>query len=158
MKVEESRMNRKKLYWTLTSFQVITLIAVIAAQVFSMKRMGMMRYVLFLNGEWEANLPLDLIKACVLGIIAILFIEILSGRLKTRKVKPLQNDEILELSIGGALVLLFGVFTGLFTTASFRAYYILSAGVGLAALLQNIKLLPLILNKQGKGAARKRRK
>ncbi len=61
-------MRFKNIFSVGTGIQILLLIGAIAVQEFSMKRMGMMRHIMFLNQEWEANLPLEAIKTTLIAI------------------------------------------------------------------------------------------
>lgn len=142
-------MLKKIFYWVFTILQVLFLIAAYVIQYFSMKRMGMMRYVVFLNHEWEANYPVTALKYAAIAFLIILCAaEIL--RVITKKSNYVMNKKTMPMLIADIiLTLIFVFFTLIFSTESYRSYYFTSLILGIAALIQHLKiLLVLFLHKK----------
>lgn len=142
-------MLKKIFYWVSTILQVLFLIAAYVIQYFSMKRMGMMRYVVFLNHEWEANYPVTTLKYASIAFLIIICAAVILCVI-TKKSNYIMNKKILPMLIADTiLTLIFVFFTLIFSTENYRSYYFTSLILGIVALIQHTKiLLVLFLHKK----------
>lgn len=121
-----------------TGLQLLLLVAAIAVQEFSMKRMGMMRHMMFLNQEWESNLPLEAIKYGITLLIILLFAAVTARFLASEKQKPERKLRVLWLTTG-LITLAPILFSKLYSAESYRTYYIMGLVLAAIAVIQNIK-------------------
>jgi uncharacterized membrane protein YoaK (UPF0700 family) len=133
LKTRRQPMGKKIFYWAATILQVLFFIAAYGIQFFSMKRMGMMRYVVFINREWEAQYPITTLKYSAIVFLVVLCA---AGVLykKTKKNLPM-------LIAGILITLIFVFFTLVFSTENYRSYYFTSLILAFIALIQQIKIL-----------------
>jgi hypothetical protein len=134
-------MLRKIFYWVSTMLQVLFLIAAYGIQYFSMKRMGMMRYVVFSNREWETHYPITAIKYAIIAFLIMLCVIVILY-VKTKRADFIKGKKAqLTLIAGVILTLIFVLFTLIFSTVTYRSYYFTSLILALTAFIQHIKIL-----------------
>lgn len=124
-----------------------------AVYYFSVKRMGMARHVLFLNGQWEDQYPVDAMILVALAVVAVDAILVLFFYFRKRPFRSrLPWVGALQSGIFSALFLLFGLG---YDTGKMRAYYLVLLLLFLYCLVMNIRNLAVILS-EGKdpGTAR----
>lgn len=132
---------KKFFFWIFTILQVLLLIAAYGIQFFSMKRMGMMRYVVFINNEWEAQYPIALLQYASIAFLVLFFVAIILY-IKTQKDNYFKSKEFLPmLVINIILTLAFVIFTLAYSTKSYRSYYFTSLILAVTTLIQDIKIL-----------------
>jgi len=132
---------KKIFYWVSTILQVLFLITAYGIQIFSMKKMGMMRYVVYINHKWEAQFPIAALQYAAIGllvllsVIIILYIKIKKGNyIIGKKALPMLVMEVM-------ITLAFVFFTLAYSTESYRSYYFTSMILAIIALIQDIKIL-----------------
>jgi hypothetical protein len=131
---------KKIFYWIATILQMIFLIAACGIQFFSMKKMGMMRYVVYMNHTWEAQYPIPALKYAiitflvVLSAIILLYVKIKRDIYIDKKVLSMLIMEVI-------ITFAFAFFTLAYSTESYRAYYFISLILAIITLIQNIKIL-----------------
>jgi hypothetical protein len=131
---------KKIFYWVSTILQVILLITACGIQFFSMKKMGMMRYVVFINHEWEAQYPIAAIQYAAIAFLIILSVVIISY-VKTKKGNYIMDKKVLPMLIVEVIItLIFVFFTLAYSTESYRSYYFTSMILAITALIQGIKI------------------
>jgi hypothetical protein len=134
-------MFKKIFYWVSTILQILFLVAAYGIQYFSMKRMGMMRYVVFINREWETQYPITILKYA-----AIIFLIILCAAvalfIKTKKSNYIMGKKTQQMLIVGIiLTFMFVLFTLIFSTKNYRSYYFTSLILAIVVFIQQIKIL-----------------
>jgi len=132
----------KKLFYKLSlSLQILLLIAAFGLQYFSVKKMGMMRYMVYINGELQQNYPIHSIKYAVTAILAVLALASLAAYAAEKKRKETGSLAlpmlILQLIITSAAV----VFALAFSPESYRSYFFTAPLLALIALIQEINFL-----------------
>jgi heme/copper-type cytochrome/quinol oxidase subunit 3 len=126
--------------------QVLLLITAYGIQFFSMKKMGMMRYVLYINKEWQAQYPIFIIQTVAIALLVLLCASIILY-VKIKKDNHLKDKKFLPmLIIDIILTLSFVIFTFAFSTESYRSYYFTSLILGVTTLMENIKILVYLKN------------
>jgi hypothetical protein len=142
-------MLKKIFYCVSTILQALFLIAAYGIQYFSMKRMGMMRYVVFLNHEWEAHYPITALKYAAIAFLIILCAAIILRVITKKNNYIIDKKTLLMLIADIILTLVFVLFTLIFSTENYRSYYFTSLILAIAALIQHTKiLLTLFLRKK----------
>ncbi|MBL4934278.1 hypothetical protein JK636_00745 [Clostridium sp. YIM B02515] len=134
-------MLKKIFYWISIILQVLFVIAAYVIQYFSMKRMGMMRYVVFKNHEWEAQYPITALKYAAIIFLIILCVAAILY-VKTKKGNYIKDKKALPMLLAGiVLTLIFVLFTLIFSTGNYRSYYFTSLILAIITLIQHIKIL-----------------
>ena len=134
-------MTKKIFYWTSTILQVIFLIGIYGIQYFSVKRMGMMRYVVFKNNQWESNYPITTLKYGAIVLLVILCITAILY-IKNKKSNYSMDKKTLPMLIAGILItIIFVLFTLIFSTENYISYYFTVIILGIIGLIQYIKIL-----------------
>ncbi|ERI93814.1 hypothetical protein HMPREF1982_01388 [Clostridiales bacterium oral taxon 876 str. F0540] len=134
-------MLKKVFYWISIILQVLFVIAAYVIQYFSMKRMGMMRYVIFKNHEWEAQYPITALKYAAIIFLIILCVAAILY-VKTKKGNYIKDKKALPMLIASiVLTLIFVLFTLIFSTGNYRSYYFTSLILAIITLIQHIKIL-----------------
>ena len=136
-------MRFKNIFSVGTGIQILLLIGAIAVQEFSMKRMGMMRHIMFLNQEWEANLPLEAIKTTLIAILILLFVGV-TARLYASLQKPSEKRAKIIWLTTGVITLAPILFSKLYSTESYRSYYIMGLTLAIIAIIQNLKAMAIL--------------
>ncbi|MCH4890295.1 hypothetical protein EZV73_22120 [Acidaminobacter sp. JC074] len=122
---------KKKLYIGLSGIQVLLLIGAYLVQDFSMKRMGMMRHVMFTNQKWEKSYPVETIISVSVAISIILLVIVVYKHIKRKSYYQLIETLVVS---GGATG-----FVLLNSTESFRSYYFICLILALSILIQYVK-------------------
>lgn len=131
-------INKKNiLYLFATLIQILLFIGAFVLNYFTRRRMGMARYVLYKNRNWENTYPVEEIQTAftagliILSILLILFFYKNKKRLSRKALYKTAGVFILSgLWIG---------FKMLNTTQSIRAYYFILLVLGAAAVIQILK-------------------
>lgn len=104
------------------------------------KRMGMMRHIMFLNQEWESNLPLDTIKTGIIALLILLFVGV-TARLYASLQKPSEKRVRVIWLTTGVITFVPILFSRLYSAESYRTYYIMGLTLAIIAVIQNVKCL-----------------
>ena len=133
---------KKVFYWISSALQVLLLIAAYGIQIFSMKKMGMMRYVVYINHEWENKYPIASLKYIVIAVLVLLVVITCIVFTKTRKDGHAFGKMSLPMMImQAAITLAFVFFTLTYSAESFRSYYFVFLILAVIAFIQDIKVL-----------------
>ena len=129
--------------------ELCLVIGAVAVYYFSIKRMGMARHVLYLNGQWEKKYPVDLlITAGLLVTVALAIVAVLMYR----KNRPFESKLPFMLAVQSALLSTLFVSYGLaFDTKEMRAYYLIMLLLFAFCLVMNLMNL-LVLRKKTEGS------
>ena len=132
---------KEAFYWVSTGIQVIFLITAGVIQFFSMRKMGMMRYVVYINHTWEEQYPIPKLQYALIGFLVVLsVITILYAKIK--RGSHIISKKVLSMIIMGVIITLAFVFFILaYSTESYRSYYFISLILVIIALMQDIKIL-----------------
>lgn len=132
------RTMNKVFYAVATILQVILLLGVYVVNYFTRKRMGMLRYVIYKNGVFENTYPIQQLQYICIILLIILTILVLIFYVKSKSNlnKKLINSNIFMLF----LISIYVGFNLLYSTEDFRAFYFMSLMLGVAALIQIIKV------------------
>jgi hypothetical protein len=134
-------VKNKIFYWGIVILQALFLVTAYGIQFFSVKKMGMMRYVLYLNREWEAQYPIATLQYAAIALLVVLFIGIiLYARTKVDN-NFMDRKLLLMLIVEVIVTLTFVVFTFAYSTESYRSYYFACIILAITAILQDIKIL-----------------
>lgn len=139
-------MGLKNILRAATGIQLLLLIGGIAVQEFSMKRMGMMRHILFLNQEWESRLPLEVIKTLIVALLILLFVGVSATYYGGLKEKSEKGMKLIWLTTG-FITLAPILFSRLYSVENYRAYYVMGLALAIIAVIQNIKCIVIFKNK-----------
>lgn len=132
----------KKLFYKLSlSLQILLLVAAFGLQYFSVKKMGLMRYMVYINSELQQNYPILSIKYAVIAILAVLAFASLAAYATAKKRKETGSMAlpmlILQLIFTSAAI----VFALAFSPQSYRSYFFTVPLLALIALIQEINFL-----------------
>ncbi|OAA91636.1 hypothetical protein [Clostridium ljungdahlii] len=137
----DSITMKKIFYWVSTILQVIFLITACGIQFFSMKKMGMMRYVVYINHTWEAQYPIATLKYAAIAFLVVLCVIILLHA-KIKRGKYINNKKALPMLIMEVIMTLaFVIFILAYSTESYLSYYFISLILVIIVLIQDIKIL-----------------
>lgn len=132
---------KKAFYWISTILQMIFLITAFGIQFFSMKKMGMMRYVIYINYEWEAQYPIAALRYAATAFLVVLAVIIITY-LRIKKGNYIIGKKALPMLIVQIIITLaFVFFTFAYSTESYRSYYFTSMILAITAFIQDIKIL-----------------
>lgn len=134
-------MMKKVIYWVSTILQVFLLIAAFGIQEFSMKKMGMMRYVVYINHQWEAQYPIATLRYAAIAFLAVVSVIIILYALIKKGNYTMGKRALSMLTVEVILTLAFIFFTLSNSTENYRSYYFISLALGITALIQNIKVI-----------------
>lgn len=128
----------KFFYWMLRILQVLSLIAAYGIQMFSTKRMGMMRHLIYTNQKWEMQYPIQTIRNISIGILLVFSAIILYGLI--RKHNYTANKKALYMVLMEVITTaIFIGFTLFYSSESCLSYYFISIALGIVSLIQSIK-------------------
>lgn len=134
-------MLNKVFNWTSSIVQVLFLIAAYGIQYFSMKRMGMMRYVVFKNHEWEAQFNVTAIRLTTVFLLLILCVIVILYLRTKNYSQNIGKKDLAMIIVDITITLIAVLFILLFTTQSYRSYYFTSLILAIIVLIQHIKIL-----------------
>lgn len=134
-------MKSRIFYFLATVLQVIFLIAAYVIQYFSMDRMGMMRYVVYISHEWEAQYPIIALKYGAIVFLVILPILIVLYFNRKSDSNIIYRNALPMLILGFIITFAFVIFTLVYSTESYRSYYFTCLILAIIALIQNIKIV-----------------
>jgi len=132
-------MIKKLFYWIFSVLQVLLMISAYAIQYFSVKKMGMMRYVVFKNNSWENKYPIVAIQYSVIALLVAL--AVISILLYVRRKYTLGKSALRMILAQVIITLVFVFFTVTYSTESYRSYYFISLILAVITLIQAIKVL-----------------
>jgi hypothetical protein len=123
--------------WMLTAVQVLLMITAYGVQTYSMKKMGVMRHIVFLNHQWETKYPIIALKYAAITILSVITVIII-----IYIVFKSYNKKVMSMLLVGVIVtLVFIFFTVFYSPDSYRSYYFMSIALGVTALLQYLKTI-----------------
>ncbi len=128
---------KKLFYWLITSIQFILLVSAYAVQYFSMRKMGMMRYLVYKNQLWQSQYPITLFRYAAVTILIIL--ALICIMLYYKKMRTTGKRMLLDVSASVVLTIIFVFFTLASSPSGYRAYYLICILLALAALIQDMK-------------------
>lgn len=115
--------------------EILAIIGAYVAHYFTKTRMGMLRHMAYLNGKWEKEFPIDMMKWIVVGMIIIFIIFICVHYIKEKR----KFNTSIALMVITIIINLWTVYYLLFNgTASNYAYYIISICLIILTVFQNI--------------------
>lgn len=133
------KILNKALYILATMLEVILLASTYVVNYFTSAKMGMARFVSAKNYKWETIYDMIKIKYICIVVLVILALLVLLLYLKR---KTYLKESVFRMNIVMVIfVLIFTGFNTLYSTYDFRAFYFISAMLGVATLIQIIKTL-----------------
>lgn len=129
--------------------QVLLLVGTYVVNYFTRKRMGMLRFVIYKNINWEQSYPIEQLQYLAIIIFAVLMILVLAIYLKR---KSQLSKNILNMNIIMViLILIYSGFNLLYSTEDFRAFYFMSVMLAVVTFIQIVKIFfSIILFKNNK--------
>lgn len=128
----------KKIFYILvTIIEIMLLAGMYIINYYTVKRMGMQRHVLHKNGVFEEQLNIVSLQYIAIAVFIVFMVLILAIYFK--KKSSLKNIAKYMNIFMVILVLCFIVFELFCSTEVFRAYYYMSAMLGVATCIQIIK-------------------
>lgn len=142
------RLN-KIFYIILTILQVLLLIGTYVVNYFTRKKMGMLRFVIYKNINWEQSYKIERLQYLAIIIFVVLMILVLAIYLKR---KSQLSKDILNMNIIMViLILIYSGFNLLYSTEDFRAFYFMSVMLAAVTFIQIVKaFFSIILFKNNK--------
>lgn len=132
---------KKILYHSATILQFFLLITAYVIQTLSMKKMGVMRFIVYMNHTWNNLYPIDKFLHIMISILAILTVIILIIFLKIKKNGTVLDKVALRMIVLLTIMTMVSVlFTLGFSTADYRSYYFISFILAMVTLIQDIKI------------------
>ena len=142
------RLN-KIFYIILTMLQVLLLVGTYVVNYFTRKRMGMLRFVIYKNINWEQSYPIEQLQYLAIIIFAVLMILVLAIYLKRKS--QLSKNILNMIIIMVILILIYSGFNLLYSTEDFRAFYFMSVMLAVVTFIQIVKIFfSIILFKNNK--------
>lgn len=132
---------KKVFYWIAAMLQIILLIAAYGIQKLSMKKMGMMRYVVYINQQWEARYPIATLRNTTIAFLSILFVVILFYAFIKKGNYTRDKKARSMVLINGMILSGFVFFTLSYSVQSYRSYYFTSLILAVIVLIQEIKII-----------------
>lgn len=132
---------KKILYQSATILQFFLLITAYVIQTLSMKKMGVMRFIVYMNHTWNNLYPIDKFQHIMIGILAILTVIILIIFFKRNKSSSVLDKVALRMVVLLTIITMVSVlFTLGFSIADYRSYYFISFILAMVTLIQDIKI------------------
>ena len=123
----------------LSFLQLIILAIVFLVQYFSIRKMGMMRHVVYTNQKWEANYPIATYELGAIAVVAI--IALIVGIKLFVKLKSENKDAIWMkiFALQMVVAIIYIGFSLIYSTEQIRSYYYINIGLLLTVFLQTMK-------------------
>ncbi|MCO1601953.1 hypothetical protein [Desulfosporosinus nitroreducens] len=132
---------KKILYQIATVLQILLIITAYLIQTLSMKKMGVMRFIVYMNHTWNNLYPIDKFQHITITILAILTVIILIIFFKINKNGTVLDKVALRMVVLLTIITMVSViFTLGFSTADYRSYYFISFILAMVTLIQDIKI------------------
>lgn len=132
---------KKVLYRIPAVFQLLLLIAAFAIQELSMKRMGMMRYVVYINHQLEAQYPIISLRDYTVWFMSLLSIAVIAYVLVNKR-NCLTSMKCMSILLEEVVIIFaFVFFVVTYSTESCRSYYFISFILAIVLLIQDIKTI-----------------
>lgn len=132
----------------LALLELILLAGTYALQYFTRKRLGMLRHVVYLNGKWGANYPIETIKSVALVVLAFMILVMIFTLTRVGRGRRAALLSILLSAIA------FGFIVGQSPDVR-KAYYLMGITLTLASCVQFlIALLVRIASNNQKATGR----
>lgn len=132
---------KKILYQSATILQILLIISAYVIQTLSLKKMGVMRFIVYMNHRWNNLYPIDTFQYIMSSILAILTVIILIIFFKSNKNGTVLDKVALRMVVLLTIITLVSVlFTLGFSTADYRSYYFISFILAMVTLIQDIKI------------------
>lgn len=128
---------KKALYIIATVVEVLFLVGSYIFNYFTKKKMGMARWVVYMNQGWERDYPVVMLKNIVLAVVVILAICVLVWFLMKRK--DLGKIVTVMVLVMAVLTALYAGFTLIYSKEVLRAYYFISLMFAITAVIQIVK-------------------
>lgn len=132
---------QKIFFWIATVLQILFLVLAYGIQIFSMKKMGVMRYVVSINHKWEELYSIHILQYIIIGILTLLAIINIMKIIRMKKDGSVLGKMTLPMAIMLLIITTaFILFTLAFSTESYRSYYFISLILAIVTLIQNLKI------------------
>lgn len=132
---------KRAFYWGSAVLQVFLLLTAFGVQWFSVKKMGMMRYVVYISRQWEIQYPIAALRNSVIAFLGFLLVIIALYAL-VKKDRHTAGKKFIAMTAAGVIATLaFVFFSLLYSTEVFRSYYFICLALAAVALLQDIKII-----------------
>lgn len=129
------RQNRKYIIGaSICVFLEVTLmLAAYAINFYTKTRLGMLRHMVYLNGKWQAQYPIEKIKYLLVALLVILLIGLLFSLIRNKTKSMLLHWSAIVSLLFSTWTLYFLLFN---STDTYKAYYALSVCFVLITILQ----------------------
>lgn len=132
---------KKYFYWLATLFQILFLITAYGLHIFSQKKMGLMRYLVYINREWEKSYPIHKFQYIIIALFLLFAVLLILKALKIKKGGIILDKMSLTRVIFLAIVTTaFIILTFALSPESYRPYYFISLLLAVITLIQVIKI------------------
>lgn len=133
---------KKAFYWVSTILQIFLLIAVYEIQTYSVKKMGMMRYLIYMNRKWETSYHLPLLQYITIAILCSFAVIILIKFMQKKQAGSVGDKKLLpDVLLLEFFTLGYSVLTLTFSAEEYLPFYFISFIMAVIILLQNIKVI-----------------
>ncbi|SDI16747.1 hypothetical protein [Desulfosporosinus hippei] len=137
---------KKILFRLATILQILFIIIAYLIQTYSVKKMGVMRFVVYINNTWKDLYPIDEILHIAVSILVISTIIILIVFKMIKKGSGLGKEAVSMVVFQIIITLVSTIFTIGFSTEDYRSYYFISFILAIVTLIQNIKIIVYLRN------------
>lgn len=134
-------MTKKLFYRISLSLQLLLLIATFGLQYFSVKKMGMMRYMVYINSELQQNYPVNSIRYAIIAVLSVLALASIAAFAAAKKRDAQSSMALPMLYLQLILTAAAIVFALAFSPQSYRSYFFTAPLLSLIALIQEINFL-----------------
>lgn len=128
---------KKVVYVIITIFEAALLAGAYIVHYFTVRKLGMLRYILYKNQVLERDYPVTLLKGITVAVILILTLAVLTyfwkKKKEVKKIVPVMVVVMVVLSVYCA------GFTLIRSAETVRAYYFISGMSAVSAFIQIIK-------------------
>lgn len=130
---------KKAAYLLTVAVQAALLAGAYAVEYFTERRLGMQRWVAYMNRGWEAAYPLDALQiATTVAVVALAVVAVVLVARRWRQVGALLRGMAVATVV---LALAYAAFWAAGSTATVSAYYFLCGLLALVAIVQTGKTL-----------------
>lgn len=105
-------------------------------QYFTMRKLGMNRFVVYQQMKWQKRIPVDLLKYVALLLALFLTVYMLVRMIKRWEQIKHRSQAVVQLIVLVVLTLYYAYFTVFMNKSLVRSYYLMMPMIGLAVLMQ----------------------
>lgn len=135
---------KKTLYFISIAVELALLIGMYIFNSYTIKKLGMVRFVNFYNNKLEATCPINGLLVASVCLFTVIMISILFIFIKGKKVAKITKIKLVSVIVSVIVTIGYGFFNFYYSIEELRAYYFICIMFEIALLIQQIRTILLL--------------